>query len=798
MKLLTAPKSVLSLLLSFVWVLDCAADDEFSVTVDRFTQKHCAECHDAREGEGDFRVDLLPRSLGSAKDVVDWQMALDLVKAGEMPPEESDRPTADEVREFTEAVENEVRKFAQSSSDTDVPEFRRLSRTELDNTVRDLLGTRLKLSRNLPADPVVGGFDSMAATMGQSTEHIRVLQRNARAIASDVVIDGDNPNADRHYPRRRLRHGYSVKRQRDELVLWSSRNRTYVAWPDGFVAQRTGVYRVSITAYQVNNIYELRRQGKTIEAKDDIVKNALRRPLPEDRLRQVAISAMQAPVNGNDAATVGGRQVGITEVGTTMSTVSIDCELVAGEGIFVNPVDCPRLVSRPIADVDSERMYVGEMLHLKEVRVEGPLVEWPSRVTSILLDQQGELSTKGLGKFLSRAFRQPVGDDVVTLYESLFRSVTQSGGSVNDALRQVVEAVLCSPRFLYVRSGIGGVDEADQAWTLASRLSYFLWNTLPDDELRALAATGDLLREDVLRGQVARMIADPRSDGFVIDFAGQWLGLRRVGAMMPDPKLYPEYDSELERAIRQESEALFRHLLTNNSKITDFIDPGYAMLNERLARHYGVDDVSGPEFRKVVLPEGHPRGGLLGHASMLTTTSNGTRTSPVIRGVWILENLLHSPPPPPPADVEPIEPDTRGASSIREMLAKHRDVDSCRECHRRIDPWGFGLENFNAVGAWREHYGKGGKGKAVDATGRMASGESFDGVVEMRGLLMQREERFTHALASKLLAYALGHPATVKERVAIDEIVSANAHSGGRFADLITEICTSQVFRGSK
>ncbi|NJN05620.1 MAG: DUF1592 domain-containing protein [Rhodobacteraceae bacterium] len=235
-------------------------------------------------------------------------------------------------------------------------------------------------------------------------------------------------------------------------------------------------------------------------------------------------------------------------------------------------------------------------------------------------------------------------------------------------------------------------------------MSFFLWNSLPDETLLALAATSELEKPAVIEAQVRRMLSDPKAERFAIEFAGQWLGLRKVGAMLPDPKLYPDYDSVLEAAMRRESEELFRHILVNNRPVTEFLNPGYAMLNERLARHYGIEGVVGRDFRQVALKPGNSRGGLLGHASMLTITSNGTRTSPVVRGIWLLENLLDSPPPPPPPNVEPLEPDVRGAKTIREMLAKHRETEGCAGCHARIDPWGFSLEHFDAIGAWREVY----------------------------------------------------------------------------------------------
>ncbi|MEM9645655.1 MAG: DUF1592 domain-containing protein, partial [Planctomycetota bacterium] len=491
-----------------------------------------------------------------------------------------------------------------------------------------------------------------------------------------------------------------------------------------------------------------------------------------------------------------------------MSTLELDVELKKGETFFIHASDCPRGIRTPwgVADSDavksgerkgpgfheeSEKKLVGELLRVRQLRIEGPLLDqWPHPLSWQLLDDSGRLSDSGIQDLLDRAFRRPTEPNVVSLYKQIFDATLSQGLTSEEGLRQVIEAVLCSPRFLYVRPP---GDEED-CYAIANRLSYLLWNSMPDETLFQAAKAGEIHDRSALDSQVRRMIADPKSDRFVVDFAGQWLGLRRVGAMLPDPKLFPDYDPSLESAMRMESEALFAEILHANLPITDFLHPSFVMLNERLARHYGIDGVSGPDFRRVEVPATHPRGGLLGHASMLTVTSNGTRTSPVVRGVWVLESLLDSPPSPPPPDVEPIEPDVRGATTIREMLAQHRDVATCKECHRRIDPWGFGLENFDAVGAWRDRYGRDGKGKPVDASGKTPNGTPFDGVLEMRSALLRQSDRFAHAIASKVFAHAVGRPPTARDRIAIDDVVRRNQKSGGRFADMLVELCVSQPF----
>ncbi len=771
---------------------------DFELTVDAFVDQHCIKCHDARKEKGDFRIDELSRDLTDPANAIAWQDALDLVAIGEMPPEGQRQPSAGELKSFVKAVEGEIRRCAELATGDELVHLRRLSRSAMDNTVADLLGTRLRLSTGLPQDSEVAGFDNMAETLTQSGEFMRVYQQNARKIAQDVIDNGPDPRVSITQTADQLERGKAVETDGDTLVLWCSKNRGHVVWPSGFSATRPGVYRVTLEMAQSINTVQLENQvtswgKKNTMRRDQSKRRVPSRPLPPGRRRHVSLLAATYPLESVGGAAVGGRQLAQVEVGQEMSVLDVEVELEAGETFFVHASDCSRGVRSPWGQVAGETKLVGELLRVKQIQVQGPLVKaWPNPITSLLIDQDQNLTRSGLQQLLRRGFRRPVSPETLALYGRMYSFMQSEGMSAIESTQQLVESMLCSPRFMYESPFAA----ADDAHALASRLSYFLWNSMPDDELTSLASTGELLDKPVLREQVRRMLANPKSERFVIDFTGQWLGLRHVGDMLPDPKLYPDYDPALELAMRQESESLFSEILHKNLPVTDFLDPGYAMLNERLAEHYEIEGVHGNQFRRVELPASHPRGGLLGHASMLTTTSNGTRTSPVVRGVWILENLFDSPPSPPPPDVEPIEPDVRGATTIREMLAKHRDVATCNECHRRIDPWGFGLENFNAVGAWRTHYGRNGEGKSVDASGKTPRGEAFDGVVEMRSTVMTYVDRFTHALTAKLLAHAVGHPTTVKERIEIERIVDRNRDSGGRFADLITEICTSPAFAG--
>jgi hypothetical protein len=327
---------------------------------------------------------------------------------------------------------------------------------------------------------------------------------------------------------------------------------------------------------------------------------------------------------------------------------------------------------------------------------------------------------------------------------------------------------------------------------LASRLSYFLWSSMPDQELRQLASSGQLNQDAVLRDQVLRMLADPKSDAFIEGFLGSWLGLRELGSSPPDRGAFRDfYHYDLDRAMRQETFLFTRYLVDQNLPAKTFLDSDFTFVNRPLARHYGIDPPSGYQFQKVSFDD-PKRGGLLGQASVLTLTANGIDTSPVVRGVWLLENLMGTPPPPPPPDVEPLDPDIRGAKTIRDQLDKHRSNPSCYECHRKIDPIGFALENFDPIGRWRAKYPHGAK---IDPSGELPGGKTFDDIIGLKATLLEQSDVFAASLVKKLLAYAIGRHVETSDRPDVDAILQATASDAYRLQDLIVQVVLSDPFR---
>jgi hypothetical protein len=402
-----------------------------------------------------------------------------------------------------------------------------------------------------------------------------------------------------------------------------------------------------------------------------------------------------------------------------------------------------------------------------------------------------------LGRFASRAFRRPATREEVDRLVDLAEAAMKDGDTFERGIQVALAATLVSPHFLFrVEMGNEPAPGSERQtlgdFDLATRLSYFLWSSMPDDALFVLAREGKLRDEVTLEAQARRMLNDPRAQALVENFAGQWLHLRNLKSVAPAKDRFPAFDEALRLAMQRETELFFESIVREDRSVLEFLDSEYTFLNERLAKHYGVDGVTGPEFRRVLL-SGDRRGGLLGQASVLTVTSNPTRTSPVKRGKWILEQLLGTPPPPPPPDVPELKDDKdvvlRG--SLRERMEQHRANPSCAACHSRMDPLGFGLENYDAIGAWRDQDGA----FPIDTTGTLPTGQSFRGPKELKAILKGKEKDFTGCLTEKLLTYALGRGLESSDDCTVDKIARAVAADGHRFSRLVVEIVKSAPFR---
>jgi mono/diheme cytochrome c family protein len=448
-------------------------------------------------------------------------------------------------------------------------------------------------------------------------------------------------------------------------------------------------------------------------------------------------------------------------------------------------------------------------LFLDKIEVEGPLPkQWPPASHLALgLDDKTPRDEAGLhaifAGLLPRAYRRPVEDaEVDGLVSVAGKALREENLDFHAALRLGLQTMLVSPGFVFIQEPRLADATASRPLTdheLANRMAYFLWSSMPDEELMALARQDALRQPAAVRAQVARMLADPKSRRFVENFAGQWLDVEQFGSVEP-AKEYKDYDAALKAASREEPLAFFQHVLRENLPVTAFLDSDFVVVNERLARHYGIEGVRGEAFRKVALHPEHHRGGVLGMAGLMTLLADGTRTLPVRRGAWVLEKLLNDPPPPPPPNAGDIQPNTAGAKlTVRERLQRHRDEPNCASCHAKLDPYGLALENYDAIGAWRDRQngeGIGGKNAPViDASGELKSGRAFSDLSGYKAALLAEKERFIRAFTEKLLTYALGRPVGYVDHATLEQITSSAAKSGDRIQDLIQAVVSSEPFQ---
>lgn len=415
------------------------------------------------------------------------------------------------------------------------------------------------------------------------------------------------------------------------------------------------------------------------------------------------------------------------------------------------------------------------------------------------LDQKKKISRKqvreAIGDLARRAFRRPAPDTEVDQLMSLYRTARKQSLSHSDAILFVVQGILVSPKFLFrLEEDPAAVDSARpvplDSHAIASRLSFLLWSSLPDETLNKLADEGRLVDPEEVARQAKRMVRDPKAQAFVENFFGQWLQLRLLSSMTPDPELFPTFDQRLREAMQEETLRYLRELVQNDRSVLDILDSDYTFLNQRLAKHYGIDGVEGDEFRYVKL-EDDRRGGVLTHASILTLTSNPTRTSPVKRGKWILDNILGTPPPPPPPNVPELGEGDELLGSLRERMKQHRENPSCAVCHRKMDALGFGFENFDPVGGWRDRDGR----YEIDASGELPDGSTFSKPKELRQILMVGSEDFTTCLTRKMLIYALGRTLSTRDKCMVDDIVEHVKQHDHRFTELLVAVVTSPAFR---
>lgn len=737
------------------------APRRYATEVRPILARYCYPCHGDGVDEAGLALDDWPDPGAAAADVATWRLVAARLAAGEMPPAGEPRPSAAE----TERVLAFARAVAAETSDRERAApgrttLRRLTRREIENSVRDLLGVDVDLAADLPPDDTGYGFDRIGDVLSLSPLHVEKLLAAAdRALDAALELSPPFERRTRAFPGAELEATTGGTGGASGRWLWSN--------GEAFA-------RVDLP---VAGTYEIRVEAAAQQAGDDPAKAAV---------------------------VVDGRELDRFDVKASppeTTRFSLRAELPAGErrfGVaFLN--DSYRPEAPDPADRDRNLLVV-------RIEVDGP-IGWrpppPSAshrriffTTPAAAGGERVAARLVVGRFADRAFRRPAGAEATERLLTLFDAARAEGETFEAAVAVALKAALVSPRFLFlVEADAPGGPRPLDGYELASRLSYLLWSGPPDDRLRAAAASGRLLDPAVLAAETERMLDDPRADRFAFDFAGQWLGLRALDAVAPDPERFPAFTEELRRDMRRETELFFRSVVREDRSLLDLLTARDTFLNERLAALYGIPGVTGEEFRRVRLrsPE---RLGVLTQASILTITSNPTRTSPVKRGKWVLEQILDAAPPPPPAGVPPL-PKAEGAdaaATIRERMRRHRTDPKCAVCHRRMDPIGFAFENYDGIGRWRETDGA----DPVDARGRLPDGRSFDGVPGLARVLLDEREAFARAFVRSLLAYALGRGPGPGDAPAVDRIVLGSRGDGGppwRFRAVLREVVTSGLFR---
>jgi hypothetical protein len=762
-----------------------AADDSRAVTptapvepqAGSFFRKYCLECHDSASKSGGLSLEQLDYSMSGRAATELWTRIHDRIDHGEMPPPDATRPPKEEtaallgvVRPALAAADRASREVVQ----------RRLNRTEYQNTIRDLLAIDVDLIPLLPEDQQAGGFDNNGEALAVSTEQMQGYLEAARRAIDEAIVEEARPKTET----------FTVDSVRETKQYFGQGTYDYV---DGRVVLHTSADNADYSKISTRDKkvplrgrYRFRFQTAAHDS-----------PVPLSFTVTAALFAPQGVIQKN---------VGYFEVGAEPKTFEIVTTMEKGGVLQFFALGLPTYIKKK-----PEVVYPG--VGFGEVEVTGPLYDaWPPEChTRIFGDVDLKTATLDdakdiLRRFVPRAFRRPATEAEIAPYVELAATRLTAGRPFVESIRVALVGVLCSPNFLYLTEDRRPAGERISDLELASRLSYFLWSAPPDQTLIEPANEKRLGLPEELRRQVERLLADPKSEAFVKNFTGQWLKLRQINETVPDARLYPKFDELLQESLIWESEGYFREMLREDIAIDDLLDSDWALLNERLAVHYGIDGVKGLSLRKVTLPKESVRGGVLTQGAVLKVTANGTTTSPVTRGVWVLENILGKPTPPPPPNTAGIEPDIRGAVTVREQLAKHRSTESCNVCHKSIDPPGFALESFDPTGAYRETYlrwkvtnaehnwGSVEKGAAVDATGTTESGESFAGIREFKRLLLARRDDFAHCLAEKLLAYALGRETGFGDRESIAGTVTRMRAAGGGLRALVHAVVQSETF----
>ena len=787
------------------------ADDPF----DAFMAKHCLRCHGPEKVERDLRIDQLSRDFQSGIDGHLWAEIVERINAGEMPPEEEPQPTEDEIAEVVAQLDSRIREgqAARLAARPPVAHFR-LSRKEYQNTVYDLLGVRYDPAKpgELNADTLWQGFERIGSQLSLSPSHVERYYRAAETVLARAfpTVPAETRLVRKTAAELRYNGGekqqayldrFGIKRPLRALIFPGRTQQAFRPhWFGAAGSNASGLYRARMQVSGIRppggQIPHL-RIGKplTEEANEGLIELDILAPEDEPEIIEFEVFLeMPTSLDFNVIVTdIIDRQKGAHYRNALSQPYHVFTH--SSETQLLNPT-APKMF-----DEDGNGIFSSVLLDW--IEWEGPIESDAERATREDLlppeDATADVVAEYLQRFAHRAWRRPVVASELVPYLQAYQDERAAGESVLDAYQVAMLGVLTSRNFTYLVEGDIQPRKQLNDWELASRLSYFLWSSMPNEQLFEAARNGRLTG-DGLAAEVDRMLANDKVNRFIDDFPRQWLQLHRLGMFPPDGKLYPDYDVWLETSMHEEVVQFFREVFTKNLAIDEFLRSDWTMANPRLCDFYGLPEPGQADFRRASLPPETERGGLLTMGAILGLTSDGTRHRPVHRGVWISEAIFGKTPPPPPANIDPIEPNPPDSpkATIRQKLAAHAEHASCAACHRNIDPLGLAFDQFDAIGQWRTHerveQGTGGD-PPVDPSGTLPDGRSFADASEFKQLLLDDRERFLTAFVEHLCTYGLRRVLTVDDRDDLAKIVSAAKRHNYQLKDIIRAVALSEIMR---
>ena len=794
-------RSVQVLLAFILSALSLRGADSYERVIQPFMEKYCLACHGAKKQKGDLRIDTLSREFKGGLDTELWAEIMGRMNSGEMPPEDEAQPSPAETGRIVGWINDRIREgeAARMAARPPVAHYR-LSRDEYAHTVYDLLGVVFdpRAPGAFTEDPRWHGFERIGSELSLSPSHIEKYLKAAEEIIDQAFPDVPPRQIKTH--RRAIDIDWNNREKEPQLreigvldhirtLIWPGHKLTYLR-PDSNHRQNAGIYRGRIKLSGLTPkggrpphlILFSKKLDRTLFETDVLAPEheptvfEFETFLPAGAFDVTIDNSVPGPSNAGRQGRPG--------------------------GFVFTTLDDPKSRApwqRKMTDDEGNPLY--PFLIFDWMEWEGPIVK-PEDVAKRegLFPHDADTVNACLKRFAERAWRRPVTDRELDRYRNIFAAQQAAGVEFRRAYKSALVGIMASKNFTYIAEGDAEARRNHlNGPELASRLSYFLWSSLPDTELTRAAKAGELANPAGLRKQLSRMVADSKIGRFTESFPQQWLQLAKVGMFPPDEKLYPDYDQWLEQSMINETREYFAAMFRENLPLREFLDSNWTMLNPRLAHHYELPIPATAGFQRVSLPANAHRGGIMTHGSVLSLTSDGTRHRPVHRGIWVSEVLLGIVPPPPPPNVDAIEPNpvNEPKATIRQKLEAHVANPNCASCHAKIDPLGFAFDNYDAVGRWRteEFVPKGrGQNPPVDASGRLPDGRPFDGPEHFKELLAANEDAFVRAFVEKLANYALRRAMTVDDRDQLDAIVTTTKPNQHRLQTVIEAFVTSELF----